>query len=757
MHRFSSLRFRLAGLVLLAALPALGLAVYTGMEERQMAENDGRSAALRVARVLSGQGQDEIQEAHQFLASLADMPQMRDGDPGACQDLLHPALKDNPGYVDLKLIRPDGQIVCSGMAADVSPDIPSRASFQKAAETGRMTTGDYGIDPRTGRAALPLFHPVLDPFGKVEGVAEAVLDVRWFNQLASQSKVQAGWTMSLIGQDGTILAQYPDGSAWVGKKAPTDPLLRSRLEQASEGTAEAAGPDQSAGLYAFSRMDPDTSPGAYVAVEIPSAVAVADEERILLRNLALLGLVTAMALGATWFFGDVFVVRRIQSLLNATRRLAAGDLRARAGVKGRTGELDELARGFDQMAESLEQRSEQLGAAEAKYRTLVEQVPAVTYIAALDEKSTGLYVSPQLESLLGFTPTEWLTQPEAWLQQLHPDDRGRVLSELVRSRALSMPFSTEYRVRARDGRIVWLRDQAVIVRDERGQPLFLQGILMDITERKHYEEQLVNLNEELERRVVERTSELSSTNTALEAANKELEAFSYSVSHDLRAPVRSIGGFAGLILAEYATQLPAEAERFIRLIRDNAESMDTLIEDLLDFSRFSRQPMKKERVAVSQLVDAVLAGARRENADRRVEFVIGDLPECEADPVLIKQVFVNLVSNALKYSRKRDAARVEVGSFREQGAIVYFVKDNGVGFDMKQAGHLFGVFQRLHSLEEYEGTGVGLALVERIIHRHGGRVWAEAAVDEGATFYFALPDDAPANGFGRDDGQAKAA
>ncbi len=232
----------------------------------------------------------------------------------------------------------------------------------------------------------------------------------------------------------------------------------------------------------------------------------------------------------------------------------------------------------------------------------------------------------------------------------------------------------------------------------------------------------------------------------LEDANQELIAFSYTVSHDLRAPLRAIDGFSLILLEEYASGFPIEAQRYLDLLHDNTQRMERLIEGLLAFSHLGRQPLNKQTVDPATLVREVLVDLRAEQEGRQVEFIVGDLPACQADPILLKQVFVNLLSNALKFTGKRETARIEIGCYTSKsteptqgsGETIYFVKDNGVGFDMQYADKLYGVFQRLHRTEEYEGTGVGLAIVQRIVHRHGGRVWAEAEVDKGAAFYFTL-------------------
>ncbi|MEO7600001.1 MAG: ATP-binding protein [Opitutus sp.] len=249
----------------------------------------------------------------------------------------------------------------------------------------------------------------------------------------------------------------------------------------------------------------------------------------------------------------------------------------------------------------------------------------------------------------------------------------------------------------------------------------------------HMLSQIEEQNAVLEKRVSERTAEL-------ESANRELEAFCSSAAHDLRTPLRAITGFADVLLDGRAKIPPADAQRFIRLIRDGSGQMSDLIHALLAFSRLGRQPLAQQTVDLADLCREAYRDLSDDHAGRRVDLTIGPLPKAEGDPALLRLVFMNLLSNALKYSRTRAITVVEIGATHSvsEGATVYFVRDNGVGFDMRDAGKLFGVFQRLHHAHEFEGTGVGLATVRRIIDRHGGRIWAEALPDGGATFYFTL-------------------
>ncbi len=260
---------------------------------------------------------------------------------------------------------------------------------------------------------------------------------------------------------------------------------------------------------------------------------------------------------------------------------------------------------------------------------------------------------------------------------------------------------------------------------------FYEAIQQEATVARRAEAAIQQMNAELELSIAVRTAEL-------QASVEELEAFSYSVSHDLRAPLRAIDGFSRILLEDFAPSLPETAQRHLNRVRANARNMGNLIDDLLAFSRLNRQALDRQNVAPATLVQEALETLSSDQQGRDIRLLIEDLPCCSADATLLRQVFINLLSNALKFTRGCDPAILEVGSQQKEGECLYFIRDNGVGFDMKFYDKLFGVFQRLHRAEDYEGTGVGLALVQRIIRRHGGRLWAEGVPQQGATFYFTL-------------------
>lgn len=359
-------------------------------------------------------------------------------------------------------------------------------------------------------------------------------------------------------------------------------------------------------------------------------------------------------------------------------------------------------------------------------------------VIAADTEGRVTLMNAVAEALTGRRATEAAGKDLAFAFRLVDEERLEpiryTIAELLGDSSNADAPHGEALLLGSEGRRIPVEYNASPIRDEHGHRLGVVLVFRDITRRKQAETEVRRLNEELEQRVSDRTAQL-------EAAIKELEAFSYSVSHDLRAPLRSINGFSRILCEEFAPQLPEEAREYLQAVQRNGQRMGELVDDLLRLSRLGRQPLNKRSLSLAHLFREAYEDLRAEHESRPVELTIGELPDCEGDPALLRQVVFNLLSNALKYSRGRSPARIEIGylpAAGDGGEGAYFVRDNGVGFDMRYSDKLFGVFQRLHRMEDYEGTGLGLAIVERIVRRHGGRVWAEAEVDKGACFYFTM-------------------
>jgi len=423
-------------------------------------------------------------------------------------------------------------------------------------------------------------------------------------------------------------------------------------------------------------------------------------------------------------FGDLAAIALLR--MRAQERIQQAHHELEHRVAARTAELQQtVAQLQEEVAERLA-AEKALQAVSAYARSLIEASldplftispeGKITDVNKATEEATGI---PR-GRLIGSDFLDYFTEPE----------KARAGYEQV----LSQGFVRDYHLALRhtSGRIMEVLYNATIYTNEAGEVQGVFAAARDVTERQRAEEEVRKLNEELELRVKERTAQL-------EAANQELEAFSYSVSHDLKAPVRAIDGFSRMLMLEHATQLDAEALRLLEVIRHNTDFMARLIDDLLALSRLGRHEIRKAWIDLAAMSANAFKELQAQAPGRHLDLTIKEVPPAYGDSSLLNQVLVNLLTNACKYTKFEETASIEVGGWRAAGENVYYVKDNGVGFDMRFENKLFGVFQRLHGSKDFEGTGVGLAIVQRILQRHGGRVWAEGKVGEGATFYFALP------------------
>jgi PAS domain S-box-containing protein len=375
--------------------------------------------------------------------------------------------------------------------------------------------------------------------------------------------------------------------------------------------------------------------------------------------------------------------------------------------------------GFSKVVRDVSVRKEaekHLAQMEGRYRGLLEAAPDAMVV--VNPGGEIVLLNLQAEKQFGYRRDELLGQK---VTNIIPDGfAARLIADDLRSAedALAQQIGTGIELTGRRKDRGEFPIEIMLSPLESTEGTLVTAAIRDITERKRFE------------------STLREKNIQLQTAVNELDAFSYSVSHDLRAPLRAIDGFSQILLKQYGPILSEEPREYLQLVRDNSRQMGHLVDDLLAFSRLGRTPLSKRQVPTETMVKQVLRDVGQQAEGRSVSVSVGHLPPVWGDGTLLKQVFMNLINNAFKYTRLRDDATVEIGSHNTDGEQVFFVRDNGAGFDMQYADKLFGVFQRLHRAEEFEGTGVGLAIVQRIIQRHGGRVWAEAAIDKGATFFF---------------------
>jgi PAS domain S-box-containing protein len=396
---------------------------------------------------------------------------------------------------------------------------------------------------------------------------------------------------------------------------------------------------------------------------------------------------------------------------------------------------------LDQHATRLEdlvsRRTEEIESANRFLDSIIENIPHIIFV----KDAASLHFvrfNRAAEALIGYAKSDLIGKGD-W--DFFPPAEARAFVQRDREvlAAGHLVEIEEEPIHTRDRGVRYLHTKKLPVLDENGRPRYLLGISEDITERKEREREILELNANLGQRAAQ-----------LADANRELEAFSYSVSHDLRAPLRHIQGYVELLASTVSAQLSEKGRRYLQVINDAAGEMGELIDDLLAFSRMARTEMHRTRVDMALLVRECLQGLEMAIGPRNVQWRIDALPAVVGDAAMLKQVWANLLGNAVKYTRPRDPAVIEVGATRAANApVAFFVRDNGVGFDMEHTRKLFGVFQRLHRAEEFEGTGIGLATVQRIVSRHGGRIWTQAAPDRGATFYFTLgaemdPDSAHA-------------
>ncbi|MBW4665271.1 MAG: HAMP domain-containing protein [Chroococcus sp. CMT-3BRIN-NPC107] len=601
---FTSLRDRLILLILMCIVPVLGMTLYNGIKERRLAIIQTRADMLKASKLAATYQVQVLENAHQLLFILAKFTRVRTVAIGECQALLSDVLSSYPIYENIGVATNDG-VICSAIPYKTSMKSQDMPWLQQTIANRTFTVGKSAYGSSSN---IICAYPIFNQQNQVESTIFLILDSNWLSQIAPKILLPEGATLSIFDRNGFFIAHYPQPKDWQIKATVLMPIIKDML-MAKKNLAKIRGVDGSEHLYIPTERNHFVDSNRYMAaIGISQVDPFAQSSRTLKRNLLGLGLVAAIAMVIAWIGSELFWIRPLKKLVDATALLAAGDLTTRTHLPDRHEELSQLAQTFDYMAASLE----------------------------------------------------------------------RQLTDLQRAEA-----------------------------------------------------EVKQLNQTLEQKVKERTVQL-------ELANKELETFSYSVSHDLRAPLRHITGFIEALewgLEPTGALKNHKIAHYLDVIGSSSQKMGLLIDGLLSLSRVGQKPLTKQKVNVRDLVDAAVSLVADCLDNCAIKFTITELPVVAGDPVLLQQVFNNLIDNAVKFSRFRNLPQISIGSLPD-GTI--FVRDNGIGFEMEYADKLFAAFQRLHSQQDFPGTGIGLAIVQRIIHRHEGTIWAESQPHLGTTFYLKI-------------------
>ena len=757
--RFRSLRARLVLLVLIPSIPLLALTAYVAGELRDRDIANARAELTAFAGLAASDLQEVSEYSRHLLEAISRIPVVARGDPEECARVFAAMVQSAPRIGSL--FRTDGEGAALCHSAGALGRYGDREYFRAVRGTGQFFTGEAVIGRVTRKPLFVTSLPVRGDDGEFLGALVSGIDLRWFGDNLVRRMPFPGLSFAMWAPDGTILYRHPDPELWVGRKVSDTGIAQAVGARATGADlVEATDVQGAPTLYAIRGTEDWAGTRITMSVGAPRAALVEEADAIFRRSLLGFAAIFALALGTALLVGEFGSRRRAAALTRASARLGAGDLAARTGLAPSGDELGQLAGSFDRMAERLQSASVNL-------RLLSEAGKALVH--ARDEDSLlrdiarivvehGDYLECSAGPAGGEAQGALRDACEAAERRGEPVvDRERRIAALpvhagdhivgalgVRARAAG-GFGDEALARLMELAddlgfgILALRNRQALDRHaqdlealvaERTSQLEAANRHMDtvITEQREHQREVLALNAALAKRAAE-----------LDAANRELEAFSYSVSHDLRAPLRHVQGYVELLSNAAGAALSDKARRYLTVIGDSAREMGMLIDDLLAFSRTARTEMRRVPVEAGTLVADAIKGLEMQAEGRNVEWRIGALPRVMGDPVLLRQVFANLLGNALKYTRGRDPAVIEVGATQDpNGVAVIHVRDNGVGFDMKHAAKLFGVFQRLHRADEFEGTGIGLAIAQRVVSRHGGRIWAEAQPGRGATFFFTL-------------------
>ncbi|MBF0230338.1 MAG: PAS domain-containing protein [Desulfamplus sp.] len=797
------LRTHLLILIFIIFIPVLGLLIFLGYDDRQQSLENIEEQSRQMFKLFVDEQVSMIDTTLQLLEILSHIPAVYNLELGECNTILNTVKSHTPEYSTIVAADKNGVINCCAVPIKEPIDVKDRSWFKRIVQTREFVIDDFLISRSAHKASLPFAYPILDDLGNLKVAVGAAFDLSYYSHIFNRILLPPESVIIITDKKEDIL--YISGLSKENKTSELlgQPLVKIRgfgVPTQSKGNFTVIDSDNVERIYWFENLSVgQSSNNICLFVGFSKKVIFDKANQLMLRNISLLALFAILSFGFTWFFCEKSIVKPINLLVQKIqtlhdKRVPNIEIGVSKTLFHPTQELELLSTTFEDLMNKLSQREKERNQAEESVLESKERLESVLKGSQLGywdwDITTGkVERNERWADMLGYTLSEIELNVKQWTDLHHPDDREAAWKSINdHLEGKSDTHKLEYRMLAKDGSYKWILDCAKIVkRDPEGRPLRMSGTHTDITERKKIEEDIRKLNAELENRVLERTAlfeaanyqleeinkqlelaniQLESANSQLNATNKELEAFSYSVSHDLRAPLRSIDGWSLALVEEFEEIIGEEGKRYIERIRTETQRMGQLIDSLLKLSRITKSEMFINQVNISELASNV-AGKLKESysenikesypdnikksyPESTVEFIIEPDLTVYADQGMMDIVLTNLIGNALKFTGKQTIARIEFGKLSKNslqnseiqseynGKQIFFIKDNGAGFDMKYSGKLFGAFQRLHKESEFPGTGIGLATVQRIIHKHGGRVWAEGEVNKGATFYFTL-------------------
>ncbi len=679
---------------LIAIFGALALVVAALVQERDNRIEAATIQAENTSRLMAGYVLQSIQKIDLVLRDVQEHvrpPDMRarHGQNSRRTDELHRLLERKLAAIPegsvLHISNTDGELVYSSAAVVPDINVADRYHFLRQQEdaTAGLVISPPLISRTTGKWAFVASRRLNFEDGSFAGIVNLVVNLDGLEKFFASLDVLHHGVVNMRDREMRLMARFPPAADEIGKPVANHPALAFLHQGLDHAVYQGAGSvDGVIRRYSFRQVG---NLGLFVFAGIAEEDYLSDwRMHIKVYGLASLLLTVTLLI-------MLFMARR--DLFERERTLA------------------------------------KLALEEEKFHTIADYTYDWEYWQGLNHAM--LYISPSCERVTGYSPAEFQVDTELLYRIIHPDDQHLMADHLHDSSYVDVA-TVDFRIVRRDGEIRWIAHGCRSVYGRDGEFIGRRASNRDITERKRAEEKVYQLNDELERRVAQRT-------VLLESANSEIEEFSYSISHDMLVPLRAIDGFSQMLLEEQSAKLDDEGKRMLKVVRDNAQRMGKQIDGILYYLRMGKRELAYGPVDLARLAREVFKDLRLAFPERGIHLEMGVLPEAWGDREMLREVLANLLSNAIKFSRANADGVIELSGTSKEAENIYRVKDCGVGFDMQYVNKLFKVFERVHPTGQYEGSGIGLAIVKRIVNRHGGRVWAEGRVNEGAAFYFALP------------------